>query len=364
MSKRKLRVLSIDGGGVRGVIPASILTYIERKFQMVSENENMRIADCFDIIVGTSTGGILACLYLTPNINYSHDGLGPISKYSAKEALDFYVENSNYIFNQSKRDSWFGFGLFVNARKFNARNIEALLLAKFGDLKMNDLLDTCVVTSYDMKSKTAIFFNSNEASYKQRSFYVRDVARSTSAAPTYFSPASIENLITGEKMYNIDGGMFANNPSMCAYAECRSGDSEQDGFPATEDILMLSLGTGGGQFDLDNYADSKNWGIVNWATSIPDIMMDGSVDTVDYQMKNIFGKVSTNGVRNYIRVDVPENLRLFSNDISDASLKNIADLTIAGQETLKYARERLQLDSFIDLLWENSPALSKDSPVG
>jgi len=344
MFKRKLRVLSIDGGGVRGIVPATILNYLEQGFQTISDNEHMRIADCFDIIVGTSTGGILACLYLSPNTELSFDYISPVSKYTAQDALNFYVKESDFIFNQSKRKSWFGLRSLINARKY-----------KFGDLKMEDLLDTCVVTSYDMKSKSAIFFNSDEPTYKQRSFYVRDVARSTSAAPTYFSPASIKNLITGEPMCNIDGGVFANNPSLCAYAECRNGESDMDVFPATEDILLLSLGTGGGQFDMDNYAKSKNWGIINWATSIPDIMMDGSVDTVDYQMENIFANVKTEGIRNYIRVDVPEELRLFSSDMSDASEENIAALSTAGKETLKYARERLQLDSFIDLLWEHSP---------
>ena len=75
---KKVRILSLDGGGIRGVIPAYILQYVEQKLIEITKKPNARIADYFDLIVGTSTGGILTCFYLTPPFSTSEDG--PISE--------------------------------------------------------------------------------------------------------------------------------------------------------------------------------------------------------------------------------------------------------------------------------------------
>ena len=99
---KKVRVLSIDGGGIRGVIPATILIYVEKKLIEITKNPNARIADLFDIIVGTSTGGILGCFYLTPNSKINDKG--PSSKYNAGQALEFYSEEGYGIFNKSKKN--------------------------------------------------------------------------------------------------------------------------------------------------------------------------------------------------------------------------------------------------------------------
>ena len=90
MSK-KVRILSLDGGGIRGIIPATVLEYVEKQLIEKTNNSNARLADFFDIIVGTSTGGILACFYLTPNPNSTKPG----SKYIASEALELYSKKGN-----------------------------------------------------------------------------------------------------------------------------------------------------------------------------------------------------------------------------------------------------------------------------
>ena len=87
MSK-KITVLSIDGGGIRGIIPATILAYLEKEFNRKMQAQSgsqkqYRIADMFDFVAGTSTGGILGCLYLTPDAQQN-------PKYSATEIIDFY----------------------------------------------------------------------------------------------------------------------------------------------------------------------------------------------------------------------------------------------------------------------------------
>ncbi len=354
---KKVRILSLDGGGIRGIIPATVLEYIEKRLIEITKNPNARIADIFDIIVGTSTGGILTCFYLTPNPINSENS--PISKYTASQALEFYSEKGFSIFNASKRKSWLGLRQLISADEYRPTKLEDIFREEFGELKMSELLKPCIVTTYDLFMKSSFFFSSKEPKEKKREFYVRDVVRSTSAAPTYFPPATIKNLITGQQMVNIDGGVYANNPTMCAYAECRNSVFPQAKHPSAKQMLILSIGTGGGQFKLPDVKKSDSWGVINWAKSIPDIMMDGSIDAVDYQMKRLFGTLEKEHQLNYKRIDVPLNKRNYSRDMADASKKNIEALKIAGKEALNATMEESDkeygIDKFIDLLIENAP---------
>lgn len=350
---KKIRILSIDGGGMRGIIPATILVYLEKQLKELTNNPNARIADFFDLIVGTSTGGILSAFYLTPTSN--KDPLRPSTQYSAQEALSFYLENGYQIFNQSKRKNWLGLRHLVNAAKYSPLAIENKLKSTFGDLKMSQLVKPCLITTYNMVSKAAFFFNSREDNGKKRDFYLKDVLRSTSAAPTYFPPARIKNLKSEDRMYNIDGGVFANNPSLCAYAEARNSEFEKfsNTPPTIEEMLFLSLGTGGGRFELPSMSRSHRWGLINWGKVVPEIMMDGSIDTVNYQMLELFGALRKPLKNQYLRIDVlPKKRKGYSNDMADASPQNIKNLQNAGKETL--SKFKPQLDSFIKTLIINS----------
>lgn len=355
---KKVRILSLDGGGIRGIIPAIILEYVENKLIEITGNKHARIADYFDLVAGTSTGGILSCFYLAPNPNQGSDI--PSSKYKASKALKFYSEKGYHIFNASKRNSWFGLRQLFNATQYNPAFLEGLFVKEFGEMKMKDLLKPCIVTTYDMEQKTSFFFSSRESHYKKRDFYVRDVLRSTSAAPTYFPPATITNLKTGVKMINIDGGMFANNPSVCAFAESSKSVFPQIEHPQASDMLILSIGTGAGQFVLPNIEKSDRWGVIGWAKSVPGMMMDGNIDSVNYEMKELFGKLDHPNQRNYKRIDVPVDQRNYALNMADASEENIKALKIAGKAALESALDETEqeygLDRFIELLIENSPS--------
>lgn len=90
------RILSLDGGGIRGIVPAQVLVTLEKKLQRASGNPDLRVADCFDLVAGTSTGGILACLHLCPQAS------SPTRpRYSAEEALHFYLGRGPDIFERS-----------------------------------------------------------------------------------------------------------------------------------------------------------------------------------------------------------------------------------------------------------------------
>lgn len=350
MSK-KVRILSIDGGGIRGIIPATVLNYVEQQLQKLSGKPQARLADYFDFMAGTSTGGILSCFYLMPTPSPTPDG--PSTKFSAQQALDFYVQEGFKIFNQSKKKSWFGLRQLFNATGYSPKALEQIFEANFGNVKLSELKRHCLVTTYDMEATSPFFFDSRET--KERDFYVKDVTRSTSAAPTFFPPAQIKNLKSGkpQNMVNIDGGVFANDPTMIAYVECRKTTfPDIVDHPTAKDMLILSLGAGGGQFKMNKVTKSSKWWVGKWAVYIPNIMMDGATDTVTTQMTWLFDTLGDQA-NNYMRVDVPQPpyKKGYSSDMADASPKNIEDLKKAGEDALQLAIKN-GLDEFIQKLMD------------
>jgi patatin-like phospholipase/acyl hydrolase len=352
-NKKKVRILSLDGGGMRGIIPATIIKYAEAYLQ--KKRPGTTIADHFDLIAGTSTGGILTGLYLTPQ-----DETKDKAKFSATDALNFYVDNGYAIFNGSKISGLKRLWGLRSAVKFSPRKLEELLKEKLGDIKINELMKPCLITTYDMVEKSSFFFTSSEDTAK-RDFFMRDILRSTSAAPTYFPPAKIKNLASGSKkdtkcsnMINLDGGVFANNPTMCAYAEARNINFKEREIdePGASDMHILSIGTGGGGFKINKKEKSHRWSLLKWAELIPEIMMDGSIDTVAFQMNEIFQSLDAKDTKSYLRVDTPEEYREYSSDMSNASPENIKNLVKAGKKTLEYAKSN-GLDAFLDELLDN-----------
>mgnify|MGYP001249077710 CR=1 FL=1 len=196
---KKISILSLDGGGIRGIIPGVILSYLERKLQELDKSD-LKIGDFFDFIAGTSTGGILACTYLVKGENGK-------AKYSAEEALDLYLQEGGKIFYKdllTKVSS--GFGLFDE--KYGDEALQKNLKRIFGDLLLSDFIKPSLITAYEITSRSAYFFNSVNAHLDvMYDFKIRDIARSTSAAPTYFEPAKVQSK-SGQTFYFIDGGMF------------------------------------------------------------------------------------------------------------------------------------------------------------
>lgn len=314
-----MRILSIDGGGIRGIIPGQVLISLEQKLQKISGKPDMRIADAFDLIAGTSTGGILTCLYLCP------EGATRKPRFSAQEAVDLYLQNGDNIFDVSifKRiESVDG----VIDEKYSADALEKILKDYLGDLRLSDMLKPCLITAYDITRRQAQFFNSADVKTKGKGwdFYLRDVARATSAAPTYFEPANISSF--DRQVYPlVDGGVFANNPTMCACVEAFNSRPELK----VGDLKVLSLGTG--EVDKSfHYTEARNWGKLGWVGPVLDIMMSGVSETVDYQMRKLFTSAGYPG--QYLRLQL--DLQKF-NDVDsamdNASEKNMRALERAGQ---------------------------------
>lgn len=321
---KKIRILSIDGGGIRGIIPATILTYIEQQLQN-KDNSHRKIGDYFDFIAGTSTGGILACIYLMTGENGA-------ARFDSHDALNLYAKEGTGIFSRNMQ-KMISSGLGLLDEKYNAKELEKDLLSFFGDAMLNTFARPCLITAYEITARSAYFFNSAEANEPLYNFKIRDVARATSAAPTYFEPALIYSQ-AGQSFSLIDGGVFANNPALCAYAEARKmkfseilKDPEKPDLPSAKDMLILSIGTGTVNAPY-YYKDFKNAGELKWLQPIIDILMSGNSETVDYQLKQMYKTLEPTDQQDYYRLEPALREALPKMDL--ASLRNINNLKQAG----------------------------------
>ncbi len=307
----KVKILSIDGGGIRGIIPAMVLAKIE-------EMTSKPTCKLFDVISGTSTGGIIA-LFLTKPSNNNQD----IPAYSAQDIVNMYIENGKKIFSSDILHRITSFnGLFDE--KYSSKGIESLLNKYLGTSRLSDCLTHVLIPSYELGLRRPFFFKSWHAQNKNErnhDFYMWQVARATSAAPTYFEPFKLEIDNDNEGYYSlIDGGVFANNPAMCAFADAKVIYKDID------DIMMVSLGTGEMSKSIP-YDKAKDWGLAKWAKPILDTIFDGESDTVDYQLRHLLKR------NNYYRIQTSLE-QLGKDAIDDASDKNIQELMLLGQRLI------------------------------
>ena len=336
------KILSIDGGGIRGLIPGQILIALENKLKEKSKDSQARIATYFDFFAGTSTGGILTCLLLCPD---EHDPQKP--KFSAEEAVDLYKRYGDKIFKASFLSKILNYkSLF--SEKYHAKHLEEVLLNYFRDTRLSKLLKPCLITAYDIQERKSHFFASHDFPRKGDGgdFYLKDVCRATSAAPTYFELALVKSL-SGVSYPMIDGGIFANNPSLCAYSEVRNSKGD----PGAKDMLILSLGTGS-ENQSYSYRKAKGWGALGWVKPSIDIMMSGAAETTNYHLVKMFE--ASGSETNYCRIQ-PEHLRNAVPEMDNASQQNLQALIELGIKTAQdYSDE---LDAVVERIFQDKDAV-------
>lgn len=322
-----VRILTIDGGGICGVLPAAILAHLEGRIALKTGNPEARIIHYFDFLAGTSTGGIITCLLNAPK---SEDD--PAPRFSAAEVLDFYVKHGTDIFKSSQLRRFFG-GIGLASEKYEVTELENLLKKRLGNLRLRHALKPSLVPAYSLEMGATYFFCSHdldEAGREYRDFFLRDVCRSTSAAPSYFEPAGVVSVSKVQHAF-VDGGVFANNPTLCAIAEV----SKARGVIDPTQMLLISLGTGKTPRTFD-YNRFKSKMALFLVPDLIQIMMSGVSETTHHIVKNVFRTLNVS--KQYIRLDA-EIANPKVGEMDNASRENIdrlraiADGFIENHET-------------------------------
>jgi patatin-like phospholipase/acyl hydrolase len=222
-----IKVLSIDGGGVRGIIPARILQEIEKR-------TGKYISELFDIVSGTSTGGLLALGIVKAN------KLGK-PEFSAQAMLDLYMQSSKKIFTKPSviRKIKTGFGLWGS--KYDRSVYDKILSEVFTNSLLSETICPVFIPIYSLENfKPFISGTYFAANNKVNDFYLSDIAAATSAAPTYFDPRPFRSPNGGHTYQGVDGGIYANNPELIGVTGVYLMHPNFE----VGNIILLSLGTG------------------------------------------------------------------------------------------------------------------------
>lgn len=307
----RFRILSLDGGGIKGAFSASVLAALEKA-------TGKKVIDCFDLITGTSIGGIIAIAL----------GLGV----SPEEMCIFFKESGPIIFP--------GTGLIERTRgvlrqivkpKHSHDILRRELLKIFGEKKFGESRCRLVINTYDAIGGRIFLLKT--AHHKRFQFDINalavDVALATSAAPTYFDFAPFPE---HENASYVDGGVWANCPTLAGLVEAVSFCNT-----SLEQIDMLSIGTVTEPF---NIAKQKNAGVVQWNVGLINLMMNAQIEAAFAQANLLLKK-------RLHRINITVKPGRFSLD--DARPAKIAELISLGRgEAVKEANLEVVKTRFLN----------------
>lgn len=301
-----MRVLSFDGGGIRGLIPAIWLSHLEREL-------GSPIADHVDLVAGTSTGAILAAAI----------GL----RIPMERVVDLYRSRGREIFPGGATQLWSRatrlFSAGLSQPRYDGEGLAKVLrdtlstnaLAEplFGHLtdagKVNVL-----ITSYDTISRSAVVMKSWDKRYNKLKLW--EVVKASASAPSYF-PAHVMK-VNGAERALIDGGVVANNPAVAALASATQLLGNSHGGLSPLDIVLGSFGTGELAREISR-ENALEWGPLEWAIPVIDVLFDGNADAVDYFLDTVMPADT------YFRFQTP--LRVGYDDMDNPDQTNLNGLT-------------------------------------
>ncbi|XP_022641944.1 patatin-like protein 1 [Vigna radiata var. radiata] len=313
-------ILSIDGGGIRGIIPATVLIYLDNALKV--KDATTSLADYFDVISGTSTGGLMTLMLTAPNS--SHQPL-----FTPSEVVEFYKKNGPKIFPSH---------LLTSCPKYDGDFLEQKTVELLGETRLSDTLTNVVIPTFDEKKiQPVIFSNYKLKTESYLNAKLSDIGLGTSAAPTYLPNHVFQN--DGVQFDLIDGGLAANNPAMAAVSEVIQEHNMEN------KILLLSLGTGipKPKDKLGNFWDDLCQ--ASWLKSHTAVFNEAmfSTDMTHYYLATIFPALSP--ADNYLRIE-EYNMDPSMKDMDDASKKNMDNLEEVGKGLLTQKVKRMNVNTF------------------
>lgn len=254
---KKFVILSIDGGGIRGIIPSVFLAAL--KDLLEKKGLKQPFHEIINLMAGTSTGGLISLALSVPHYRNPHGSLyAPEGGIVPGRLPELYETLADRVFP--------GHRLHIQrtirqifTSKYTATSFHTLLKELFGSSTVKNALTNILLTSFDMKSMQPVFMKKRTieaGSETDPDFLMSDAALATSAVPTYFPPAHVTTVEGNTKYCLIDGGIFCINPAICALTEAKKISPEQE-------YILLSLGTGT-QKEEYNINNMNHWGFFNW----------------------------------------------------------------------------------------------------
>ncbi|XP_042491769.1 patatin-like protein 2 [Macadamia integrifolia] len=347
-----ITVLSIDGGGIRGIIPATILEFLESQLQEL-DGEDARLADYFDVIGGTSTGGLVTAMLTAPDENNR-------PMFSAKDIKPFYLENSPKIFPQDRGLFGLIMKLFkvVNGPKYDGKYLHSVIRKKLGETRLNQTLTSIVIPTFDIKKLQPTIFSTYKISKDPTmNAQLSDICIGTSAAPTYLPTYYFKNKDKDGNVseFNLtDGGVAANNPALVTIAEITKQISKKhpDFFPIKPmdygRFLVISIGTGVAKVEQKYNANvAAKWGAIKWlfndgSTPLVDVFSQASGDMVDLHLSVVFQALHSED--NYIRIQ-DDSLTGTVSSVDISTQQNLNSLVKVGEELLNKPVSRVNLET-------------------
>lgn len=339
MNDKKFRVLSLDGGGIRGIFPAVILSEIEKVLK-AKGLENWQIFQNVDLIFGTSTGGILA-LALSLGI-------------PAEEIKDLYFNNAKNIFGNKK-----GLLKCINHSSHDRSSLKSLLedvFKKYHNSSIPKLKDCKVpvgVSIYDLSiGKPSVLKSFYHHRFtRDPNLPLLDAALSTSSAPTYFDPYSgnMYKDMKGDVLQfknKVDGGVWANNPSLIALIEAQKAFDKE-----LIDINLLSIGTGERIF-LEPNRENK-FGIWYWINNkrkrIIELFMQGQSQQVENILSLLKNGIDRQELDNfaYLRLNTLFRTELENIEMDETDIDRLKDLEIRALEV--YNENKVEIFKLLNI---------------
>lgn len=268
-------------------------------------------------------------------------------RWSAQDLVDLYFREGPKIFHRSLIHTVETVDGLLE-EKYAANGLEDALARYMGNARLSQALTDVLITSYDIERHEPFFFKSFRPRPRPRArdravklaapdspsapaadYPMTVVARATSAAPTYFEPERVGASPQAQPPSDyalVDGGTFANNPAMSAYAEAVRNHPGAD-------VLVVSIGTGRLTASI-RYEQARHWGLVQWARPLLGVIMDGSSAAIDYQLDELLGADA-----GHFRFQTV--LDGVSDSLDDASASNMRGLRELAEASIKIDEARL-----------------------
>lgn len=301
-------VLSVDGGGVRGIIPSLLLAHLETV-------TGRPAADMFKVMGGTSTGSIITAALNIPG----EDGR---PKYSAEEIVALYRHESFRIFYRSWYDVLFNpFGF--KGPYYNNIGLKSALSTYFEDSRLCDSINPILIPAWDITRRKPLIFNSKRARESSDSdFPTRKIVQGSCSAPVYFKPTRLR-ISDQEKINVMDGAFWAISPARLVLEEARKLYPDAD-------IRVISLGCGE-TIECLSHKDINRLGLLGWVLPAINNFAVGQAEEVDLWMNRELNEGSP--FRRYYRIQT--NIDLSHRDLDNSSHSNLRYLEKKAQEIIE-----------------------------